>query len=139
MANRSPAPRPRPGEAARRPPSNAPVPAPGPTRADRVAQRRARRRQIIAGLLPAQAALILVVIAGMVTGAHSDVPNGPASSSTVVTVELAGAVCLVLLGLGIRGGLDLRRGRGRRFPWWALLSVPMFVFWAALRVSEYSG
>ena len=56
----------------------------------------------------------------------------------MLTIELAGAVCLALLGLGIGGGVALRRGRGRRFPWWALLSLPMFVFWAALRVSEYT-
>ena len=77
--------------------------------------------------------LALIVVAGMITGLSAS------GTTTVVTVELAGAACLALLALGISGGVALRRGRGRRFPWWALLSLPMFVFWAALRVSEYSS
>ncbi|HET9102779.1 MAG TPA: hypothetical protein VFN55_05445 [Solirubrobacteraceae bacterium] len=132
MADRSPVPRP---DIAPSPRVASPAVVPRSPRTLRRAERRARRRRIIAGLLPAQAVLAAIVVAGMITGVH----QGRSGSAPVVTVELAGAVCLALLALGVSGGLALRRGRGRRFPWWALLALPMFVFWAALRVSEYTS
>ena len=82
--------------------------------------------------------LAALVVLGMATGTHRQFDKGVAPLSVVILIQVVGVVSLLCLGGVARACLGVGQGRHRILKW-TLLAIPIWLFWAFLRILEYSS
>ena len=84
--------------------------------------------------------LAALVVLGMATGTRQRFDQAVAPLSAVVLVQSLGAVCVVLLAVGLGRYVVTWRGqRAHHLSRWSLAIALVWVLWALIRVGEYAS
>jgi hypothetical protein len=97
------------------------------------------RRAGAVALMLAAALLSALVVLGMATGTGRQFDKGVVPLPAVILVQVLGAVSLLTVGGVVRGATGVWKGRRTHVVRWTALAVPIWLFWALLRVGEYAS
>jgi hypothetical protein len=85
------------------------------------------------------AALGGLVILGMATGTDRHFDKGVADLGGVILVQVFGIFALLSLACVARACIGLWKGRRTRTVMWTAIAIVIWLFWALLRIGEYSS
>jgi hypothetical protein len=80
-----------------------------------------------------------LVVLGMATGTHRQFDKGEAYLSGVILVQVLGVISLLTLGGVARACIGVWQGHRPRILRWTVLAIPIWLFWALLRIGEYAS
>jgi hypothetical protein len=75
----------------------------------------------------------------MATGTHRQFDKGEAYLWAVILVQVLGAISLLTLGGLVRACIGLWQGQRPRILRCTVLAIPVWLFWALLRIGEYAS
>jgi hypothetical protein len=80
-----------------------------------------------------------LVVLGMATGTNRQFDKGEAPLPGVILVQVLGAISLLTLGGLARACVSVWQGHRPRILRWTILAIPIWLFWALLRIGEYAS